>query len=70
MTIEEAKNNLISTLDSLNKDKLSLFELRTYADILKTVSEIQTKNYTEVISEMFSQTGGFAAKAPTVLDLK
>ncbi len=65
MTIEEVKTNLLSTLDSLDKDRLSLFELQTYAVILKTVSEIQTKSYMEILSEMVSRTGGFADKAPT-----
>ena len=54
MDVEILKNKLMETLDSIDKDKLSLMDLRMYADILKTVSEIQTKSYAEAMAEMMS----------------
>ena len=69
MTIEQAKENLIKTLDSVDKDKLSLPDLQLYAQILKTISEIQEKTYADMLSEM---TRGFSPgyKPPTVSELK
>lgn len=51
MDVGILKNKLMETLDSIDKDKLSLMDLRLYADILKTVSEIQTKSCAEVMAE-------------------
>lgn len=72
MNIEQAKNNLIATLDSINKDKLSLQDLRLYAETLKIVSEIQAKTYADMLAESMSAIGGFgsAYKAPTVGEMK
>ena len=68
MTIEQAKNNLIDTLESMDKNKLSLGDLQIYAHILKTISEIESKSYVESLAELFSANMGF--KASTVSDLK
>lgn len=68
MTILEAKENLLVTLESMDKEKLSLMDLQIYANILKTVSEIQTKSYMECLGETLA--GGFGMKAATVSDLK
>ena len=54
MDVGTLKNKLMETLDSSDKDKLTLMDLRMYADILKTVSEIQTKSYAEVMAELIS----------------
>lgn len=54
MDVGNLKEKLIATLDSIDKDKLSLMDLRLYADILKTVSEIQTKSYAEAMAEMMN----------------
>ena len=54
MDVEMLKGKLLETLDSIDKDKLSLMDLRLYVDILKAVSEIQTKSYTETLAEMVS----------------
>lgn len=54
MDVGTLKNKLMETLDSIDKDKLTLMDLRMYADILKTVSEIQTKSYAEAMAEMMS----------------
>lgn len=71
MDLEHAKNELISTLESMDKNKLSLPDLQLYANILKTLSEIQTKSYTECLAETFAAVGGgFGMKPSTVSDLK
>lgn len=71
MTIEQAKNDILETLNSMDKEKLSLPDLHLYAQILKTVSEIQAKSYAESLAETMASVGvGFGLKAPTVSDLK
>lgn len=55
MDVETLKNKLIDTLDGIDKDKLTLMDLKMYADILKTVSEIQAKSYAEALAEMLGK---------------
>ena len=69
MTVEQVKSDLIQTLSSIDKEKLSLPDLRLYAETLKIASEIQGKNYTEMLAETLSF-GGFGQKPATVSDLK
>ena len=47
MTVEQVKSDLIQTLSSIDKEKLSLPDLRLYAETLKIASEIQGKSYAE-----------------------
>lgn len=61
MDITILKAKLLDTLDGIDKDKLSLMDLKLYADILKTASEIQTKTYAEMMAETL---GGFNAREP------
>lgn len=61
MDVNTLKEKLLATMDSIDKDKLSLMDLRLYVDILKTVSEIQTKSYAETMAEMMN---GFHAPIP------
>lgn len=70
MTIEQAKNNLICTLDSIDKEKLSLPDLKLYAEILKTASEIQVKNFHEEMTEMFKFGFGGSHQPATLSELK
>lgn len=72
MNIEEAKKNLLKTMESIDKDKLSLMELKSYAETLKVISEIQTKSYAEMFAESMSNVSmGFSGiKAPTVAEMK
>ncbi len=72
MNIEHIKNDLLSTLGSIDKEKLNLYDLRTYAEIVKTVSEIQEKGYMDKLVETMSgmSTGFNGPKAPTISDLK
>lgn len=61
MDVNTLREKLLETMDSIDKNKLSLMDLRLYADILKTVSEIQTKTYAETMAEMMN---GFRAPMP------
>lgn len=70
MTIEQAKTDLLATLDSMDKNKLSLPDLAMYAGILKTVSEIQSKSYAEMLAETLASRGGFGLDSPKISDLK
>lgn len=69
MTVEQAKSDLIQTLSSIDKEKLSLPDLRLYAETLKIASEIQGKSYAEMMAETLSL-GAFGQKPATVSDLK
>lgn len=70
MTIEQAKDDLLATLESMDKNKLSLPDLQMYTQILKTVSEIQTKSYTECLVETMSACSGIGYKPTMVSDLQ
>lgn len=72
MNIEETKKNLLKTMESIDKDKLSLMELKSYAETLKVISEIQAKTYAEMFAESMSNVSmGFSGpKAPTVAEMK
>lgn len=70
MNIATAKENLLKTLESIDKDKLSLIDLKTYAEILRIVSDIQEKSYLDTITGIFSTGGGFGSPIPAVSDLK
>lgn len=68
MTIEEARNDLLKTLESMDKDKLSLSELKIYAETLKIASEVQVKTFSDYFASLSSCATGI--KQPTVSDLK
>lgn len=70
MDIATAKENLLKTLESIDKDKLSLVDLRTYAEILRIISDIQEKTYMDTITGLLSANNGFATHIPAVSDLK
>lgn len=70
MNIEQAKNDLIETLSSIDKEKLSLPDLRLYAETLKIVSEIQGKSYPEILAETFAKGSSLGYKPVTVSELK
>lgn len=70
--IEKLKKDLSRTLDEIDKEKLSLPDLKLYAEIVKTVSEIQSKSYLEQMTMALS--GGIcnmpSYKPETVGNLK
>lgn len=70
MEIEKAKSDLIQTLSSIDKEKLSLSDLRLYAETLKIVSEIQAKSYAEMLAETLSKGSALGYKPVTVSELK
>lgn len=71
MNIKEAKSNLLDVLENIDKNKLSLTDLKLYADILKTVSEIHIKSYEDYIAETMSGVANcFGYKPVTVSELK
>lgn len=70
MNIEQAKSDLIQTLSSIDKEKLSLSDLRLYAETLKIVSEIQAKSYSEMLAETFANGSSLGYKPMTVSELK
>lgn len=69
MNIDQAKNELIDTMTSIDKGKLSLTDLRLYAETLKIISDIQPKSYAEMLAETFSG-NALGYKPATVSDLK
>lgn len=70
MDIKEARDNLLKVMDSINKDKLSLHELKTYAEILKTASEIQVKSFSDYMETINSSLGLACPKSATVGEMK
>lgn len=69
INIEEAKNNLLATIDNIDRNKLSLLDLKTYAETLKIISEIQTKSFSDYISQI-SNGFGCGYKPTTISELK
>lgn len=72
MEIKEAREALLKIMDSIDKDKLSLYDLKTYAEILKIASEIQVKSFTEYMSEFTKtfDTNICCSKVATISDIK
>lgn len=70
MNIEQAKADLIETLESIDKGKLSLPDLKLYAEVLKIVSDIQEKSYYEIMKETLSGFGGAPYKPATISEMK
>ncbi|MDE7398986.1 MAG: hypothetical protein K2N06_05595 [Oscillospiraceae bacterium] len=70
MDIKQARDNLLAVIDGIDKDKLDIAGLKTYAETLKVVSEIQVKSYQEYLSEMVSGFNTCAYKPATVSELK
>ncbi len=72
MDIKEAKNNLLKTMESIDKDKLSLPELKLYAETLQIVSTIQTKTMMEAMNEAMScvNQGFGVCKPPVISEMK
>lgn len=66
MDINTLKEDLLNTLNGIDKNKLSLMDLRLYVDVLKAASEIQTKSYAETMAEMMN---GFRTPMPQPMAL-
>lgn len=63
MDIRGLKQDLMETLDGIDKDQMDLCGLKEYAEIVKVVSEIRDKDPIEVFSDIMatSREGGRAA---------
>jgi len=53
-SIENVKNSLIDTLSSIDLDKLSIYDLKIYAEIMKITAETKENDYFESLVEKFS----------------
>ncbi len=70
MNIKQSKENLLAALESIDKNKLSLADLKLFAETLKTVSEIQDKGYSEFLTDMIANFSNVQYKPVTVSELK
>lgn len=50
--VVEEKDNLVKSLSEMDKNELSLFELKTYAEILEILSKIKIDKYFDKLTEM------------------
>ena len=70
ITIKDLKQDLMDTIDKIDKEKVTISELKTLAEtvgVLSTIKENQT-DYMDVLMKMAST--GFGYKPTTVSDLK
>lgn len=70
MDVEQAKKDLLDTMASIDKDKLSLPELKLYAETLKIVADIQSKSYIEYLASLTTSGFGSTNKPATISDMK
>lgn len=50
--VAEEKDNLVKSLSEMDKNELSLFELKTYAEILEILSKIKIDGYFDKLTKM------------------
>ena len=70
ITIKDLKQDLMDTIDKIDKEKVTISDLKTLAEtvgVLSTIKENQT-DYMDVLMKM--STSGFGYKPTTVSDLK
>ena len=70
ITINDLKQDLMDTIDKIDKEKVTISDLKTLAEtvgVLSTIKENQT-DYMDVLMKM--STSGFGYKPTTVSDLK
>lgn len=70
ITIKDLKQDLMDTIDKIDKEKVTISDLKTLAEtvgVLSTIKENQT-DYMDVLMKMSST--GFGYKPTTVSDLK
>ena len=70
ITINDLKQDLMDTIDKIDKEKVTISDLKTLAEtvgVLSTIKENQT-DYMDVLMKMSST--GFGYKPTTVSDLK
>lgn len=52
MTVSEVKSHLLDTMDAMDKSRMSVYDLKVYADTLRTLAEVSDKSCTQTISDM------------------
>lgn len=57
MDTEVLKQELIEILEDIDKEHFNLCDLKEYAEIVKVVSEIKGRDYTEVFAQMIGSDG-------------
>lgn len=70
ITINDLKQELMDTINKIDKDKITVSDLKILAEtvsVLSTIKENQT-DYMDFLMKMYS--GGFGYKPTTVSDLK
>ena len=70
ITIKDLKQDLMDTIDKIDKEKVTISDLKTLAEtvgVISTIKENQT-DYMDVLMKMSST--GFGYKPTTVSDLK
>lgn len=76
MDIKYLKDDLIETLEGINKDEMDLCSLKEYAEIVRVVSDIKSKDPIEALGEVMNGAtlamgAGFNGPGPrTVRELK
>ncbi len=71
MEIKEARDALLKIMDGIDKEKLSLYDLKTYAETLKIVSDIQIKSFSDYMKDFTSTfNNNLGYKVPTIADMK
>lgn len=72
MDVKFLKDELIGVLHGIDKSKLTLFELQTYASILQTINGIGDVNfYQEALKTLTDSSIAFGGNKPaTISDLK
>lgn len=51
-TVSEEKERIIKSMSEMDKDKLSLFELKTYVEILEILSRIKIDSYFNKLTDL------------------
>ncbi len=71
MEVQDIKNGILDTLDSIDMDKLSICDLKTYAEILKIVSDTRTDDleaFWKKAMDTINTSSGY--KYPTISEMK
>lgn len=69
-SVEKEKQNLIKSLSEMDKNKLSLYELKTYAEILEILSKIKIDSYLDKLSSAFCNAGFGGPPKQTIGEFK
>lgn len=64
MTVSEVKSNLLDTLNAMDKSRMNVYDLKVYADTLRTVADTSDKTYAETMSEVMARMSSRCACVP------